>query len=165
MAERSFPFVRNAGTTTVPGTTSDAEYSEMFRLLASTGVIYGTDGGGLKPFANSSGLNVFVPAGRAFVRGHYYKSDAVVTLPISAGESLGRIDSVILRMEYAGVNDIHLVILKGEPSANPVRKAVTQTETGVYELLLGTVTAAINAVTITSTVVADARTFSNANGS
>ncbi|KAK2701927.1 hypothetical protein QYM36_019428 [Artemia franciscana] len=111
----------------------------------------------LEVTGDSSGLNVKVAAGAGYVRGHYYASTAIETLTIDAGDGNPRIDTVVLRLEYGSVNDIHLVVVKGTPAASPVAPSLTQTETGVYEFPLANVAVAAGAVTISAGNVTDRR--------
>lgn len=159
MAERSYPFVHDAGSTTTQGTTTDAEYSMMVKQWVEDGVVGSSSDIGLRPYANSSGLKVMVPAGMAFVRGHFYSNVDLKTLVIAAGGSQVRIDSVILKLEYGGVNQTVIQVKQGLPASNPQPASLIQTDTGVFELLLATVTVPANASTITAANVVDQRSF------
>lgn len=144
MTERSYPFVG--------GTTTDAEFSAMFRQVFPASVI-----DGLAVSADSSGLQVKLPAGSGFVRGHYYKNSADILLPIEPGASNPRIDTVVLRLEYGTANSITAKVVKGTASASPTRPALVQTDTGVFEFPLADVPVASGAVTIPAGDVIDRR--------
>lgn len=144
MTERSYPFV--------DGATTDAEFSAMFRTVFPASVL-----SGLVVSGDSSGLNVKVSAGAGYVRGHYYSSDAQVTLAIDGGDASPRIDTVVLRLEYGSVNNVHLVVKKGTPAATPVAPTLTQTDSGVYEFPLADVAVAASAVTISAANVTSRR--------
>lgn len=160
MTERSYPFVHAPGSTTSQGATTDAEYSAMFKQWIEDGVIRTPSGSELRAYANSSGLQVMVPGGSAFVRGHLYNSTDLLTFSILGGGSQPRIDSVVLKLEYGSVNRISMQIKQGTPGATPQPAALIQTDTGVYELLLATVYVPANAATITAANVTDARVYS-----
>lgn len=146
MAERSYPFV--------DGETTDVEFSEMFRDIVPSSVY-----SGLQVTGDSSGLNVKVAAGAGAVRGHRYKNTSQVTLAIVAGEGQPRIDTIVLRLEYGAVNDIHLAVKKGTAAASPAAPTLTQTDSGVYEFPLANVAVAAGAVTIAAGNVSDRRAF------
>lgn len=152
MAETSYPF---SG-----GVTTDSQFSEMFRSVVDSGVVGSAESASLRVSGDSTGLNVKVAPGFAFVRGHAYKNDSMHTLPIDPGDTQPRIDSVILRLAYGAVNACALAVKKGQPAAGGgAAPVLEQTDTGVFELLLGNVAVASSAATITSANVTDARAF------
>ena len=110
----------------------------------------------LKVSADAGGMRVFVQPGFAIVRGFAYTSDAVEMLAIATANTTERIDSVVLRLNPS-TNSISLVVLTGTPGAGA--PALTQTDTGVYEFLLGTVTVAGSVTAIGPSAVTDARQF------
>ncbi|GAB3125950.1 hypothetical protein [Glaciibacter psychrotolerans] len=162
MAERSYPFVKPASQSTGYGTTTDAEYSAMMSKIVLSGVVGSSADSKLKPFGDSSGLFVKVPAGEAFTRGHFYTSDATITLPIDVGTSMPRLDAIVIRMQYGSINEARIYVKKGVPAATPVLPAITQdppTASGTFELLLGSVAVAANSSLITAANVVDRRAF------
>jgi len=137
MTQSSFPFDGL--------TTSESQFSYLFRELIDTGVI-GT-GNELVVSADASGMNVKVQPGSAAVRGFFYQSTAVEPLTIAAAGAVARTDTVVLRLD---------------PTANTIVLAVTsaalvQTDTGIYELPLATVAVGANVVTIQVANVSDVR--------
>lgn len=150
MAERSYPFV--------DGLTTDAEFSAMFDVLQGSGVVEPT---GLLVTAASTGLNVKVAKGSAFVRGHFYTSTAQKTLAIDPGDASPRIDAVVARLEYGTVKSITTAVIKGTPAASPVAPSLEATTDSKYDLLLGLVTVPANAATISASNVNDARSFAS----
>jgi hypothetical protein len=146
MAQSSYPFDGL--------NTTETDYSYLFRELQDTGVV-GT-GTELLVTADASGLNVKVAAGQAIVRGHMYRSSAIETLTIPGGGSQPRIDRIVLRLDPTA-NSITLAIVPGQGAASPTPPALTQSDTGIYELLLADVAVPANAVTIQSTGVTDQR--------
>lgn len=141
--QRSYPFVG--------GTTTDVEFSNMFKSVFPASVI-----SGLAVSADSSGLNVKVASGSAYVRGHYFTSSATETLAIAPGESQARIDRIVARMDYGSTQSIVLAVKKGTPGAGA--PALAQHATNVpYEFLIADVAVAANAVTIPASAVTDRR--------
>lgn len=151
MAERSYPFVN--------GATTDAEFSIMFDQIIGSGVRYGSAGEDLAVTADSSGLNVKVQTGVGFVRGTFYKNDAIKTLTIAAGNSNPRIDAVVLRLVYGSTNSITLAVIQGTPAASPSAPTIASSETGTTEFLLAHINVPASAATITSGNVLDKRVF------
>lgn len=136
--------------------TTETQYSQLFRRLQSTGV-WGSPGDtALKLTGDSSGLNVKLAAGYAFIQGYMYYTDAVVTIPIEVGDTTARTDIVVLRADPVS-NAVTPTVIKGTPGS-PAPDPV-QTDTGAYDLLIGKVSVAANVSTITSDNVTDERTF------
>jgi hypothetical protein len=147
MAQTSFPF-ENIDTT-------ETEYSYLMRNLGQ-GIIEGRLNE-LDPTANGSGMTVEVATGEALVRGHYYRSNATETVTLSDSDPTSpRIDSVILRLD-PGANSIVLAVLTGTPAGAPVATSLTQTDTGIYEILIATISVDANSVVVASEDVTDGR--------
>lgn len=150
MAQSSFPF-ENVDTT-------ETQFSQMFRNMGE-GVKGSSAVNDLKPYGDSSGLQVKVYAGQALVRGIYYVSTATETLAVTtAHATLGRIDSVVLELDPSA-NAILLKVLPGTPASTPVAPTLTQTDAGIWQQLLGTVAVAAAATTISAGNVTDSRSF------
>lgn len=149
MAERSYPFV--------DGATTDAEFSTMFDQIIGSGVRYGSAGEDLTVTADSSGLNVKVQPGVGFVRGTFYKNDAIKTLTIAAGNSNPRIDAIVLRLAYGTTNSITLAVIQGTPAVNPAAPTIASSDTGTTEFLLAHINVPASAATINSGNVVDKR--------
>ena len=153
MAQTSWPF-ENIDTT-------ETQFSKWARHIGE-GVNGGPDDTKLKPFGDDSGLQVRVAAGEAMVRGHYYLSTAQETLTLDTAGTDTRIDAVVLELDPAS-NRIILKIVQGEAVlSNPVAPTLTQTDAGVYQLLLGLVTIPNSASSILAADVTDRRTFLSA---
>lgn len=134
---------------------TEAGWREMMKHVNGTasGVIRG-NGNDFSVFADSTGMQVKVNTGEAWVRGHYGKSTALKTLPIAANATgATRIDRVVLRADF--VNDrIEVDVLTGTASA----PTATQ-NTSIWETSLALVSVANGAVTIAAGNVTDARSF------
>jgi hypothetical protein len=150
MAQTSWPF-ENVDTT-------ETQFSQMFRNIGE-GVKGSSATTDLKPFGDSSGMQVKVYAGQSLVRGIYYSSTATETLAVSAAHAtLGRIDRVVLELDPSA-NSIILKVLTGTPASTPVAPTLTQTDAGVWQQPLGTVSVAAAATTVSAGNVTDSRSF------
>lgn len=157
MAESSWPFHDGVDGTPV----LEDQWSYMARQWAANGVVGAPGDANLQVFANSSGREVHVRAGRASVRGHWFLSDAQETLAIAANASGNpRIDRIVLRLDPSS-NEATLAVLTGTPGTVPTAPSLTQTDTGVYELTLAQVAVANGAASISALNVTDERTFTS----
>jgi hypothetical protein len=144
MTYTSFPFDQQD--------TTEAQYSSLFRELQDSGVIGGYGDTTLAVGANSSAMSVTLQPGSAIVRGFHFTNDAVATLTIGASGGTVRYDAVVLQLDP--VANTILPVVKANATATPT---LTQTDTGVFEILLAVVTVPASAVTIASGNVADKR--------
>lgn len=148
MTETSYPFVG--------GSTTDAQFSQMFAQVFPSSVIGYYGSSALQVVGDSSGMQVKVQPGAGCVRGHFYNSDAVKPLTIGANTSgSARIDTVVLHLEYGAVNSITAKVVQGTPGSGAA--TLTQTLTGIYELALGDVAVASGASTVSAGNVTDRR--------
>lgn len=148
MAQTSYPFDGQS--------TTESQYSKLFRQLQDTGVAASASTTDLKATGDSSGMNVKVQPGFAIVRGHAYQSTAVEPVTIAAADSLARTDIVVLRLDPTA-NSIVLAVLKG--TAGGGEPTLTQTDTDVYELAIAAVAVGANVTSIAPGVVTDRRRF------
>jgi len=150
MAQTSWPFANID--------TSVTQFSQWARNIGE-GVKASSATNALMPYGDGSGMNVKVNAGQAMIRGHYFLSDAVATLTIAAANATNpRIDSVVLNLDPS-TNAAVLAVVTGTAAASPVAPTLTQTDAGVYQLLLGNVAVAAAASSISSGNVTDLRSF------
>ena len=155
MTKTYFPFDAGAG-----ASVAEEQWSKMARLFtANDGVIADTDDDKeLRPFADSTGMQVKLTPGVAWIKGHRYENDAQETLAIAAAHAtLGRIDRVILRVDWTA-NTVNTAVLTGTPAASPAAPALTQT-TSLWEIELAQVTVDAAAVTIAAAKVTDYRSW------
>jgi hypothetical protein len=136
-------------------------WRRIFRHMLASGVLSGA-GDELDVYADSTGMQVKVPSGEVWIRGHWGENETEKTLPIAAaptavGES--RIDRVIARADF-GANLIELDVLTGTATtATPTVPALTR-NTLMWEIGLKQVTVAEDVVTIApGDVTADDRLF------
>ena len=75
---------------------AEAEWTFLFRHMLGDGVLAG-EMNQLDVFADSTGMQVKVRTGRAFIRGHFYENDAETALSIATANATNpRIDRVVL---------------------------------------------------------------------
>jgi hypothetical protein len=157
MAKTYFPFDAGAGKDVM-----ENQWGQMARFWRTTGVIKQAAGASLNEmavFADSSGMQVKVPSGEAWVEGFYFKSTAQETLSIStAHATLTRWDTVIIRLDWTA-NTIDLAVLTGTASASPSDPALTQNTT-TWEIALARVVVGAAVSTIASDKIVDQRTLS-----
>lgn len=153
MAQTSWPF-ENIDTT-------ETQFSKWSRHIGEG--IDGVPGDNkLRPFGDDSGMQIRISSGEAMVRGHYYLSTAQETLLIdSPTDSQTRIDAVVLELDPTA-NRIILKIVEGpEVPSSPIPPTLTQTDAGIYQMLLGYVTIPAGTTSITSEMVSDFRSYMN----
>jgi hypothetical protein len=150
MSQTSWPFEDQ--------NTTEVQYSDLFRRLQNSGVAGDPTVADLRPFGDSSGMQVKVPAGFAIVRGHAYFSNATETLAVTASAANPRIDLVVLELNPTA-NTTILKMVDGTAAASPVAPTLTQTTDGIFQLSLAQVTVPASATTISAGNVVDNRTF------
>jgi hypothetical protein len=140
MAQNSWPW-ENIDTT-------ETQFSQWARNIGegiSPGVL-----DDLEPFGDSSGLIVKVRAGAAIVRGHYYRSTALESVPVAAPDLVNpRIDNLVLELDPVE-NSILLKMVAGTPAPSPEPPALVQTDSAIYQQLLAEVTVSAAATTISA---------------
>ena len=106
--------------------------------------------------AASSGMDIVVKQGSAWIAGHKLINTAALTLTVDASESLlNRIDRVVCYIDYVNrVMDIEIV--KGTPATNPTAPALVRTDSR-YELSLATIYVAKQVTAITNANITDTR--------
>ena len=135
------------------------DYCDNLAVIISDGVLRSADNDLL---VTASGLNLSVNAGRAWIKGHYYRNGTAYSLPAVTPPTGGsRIDRVILRLDKTiTVRSITIQYLQGTAGTSPVAPALTRTDT-IYDLCLAEITVNANA---TSVAVADKRADKNLCG-
>lgn len=151
MAESSFPF-ENVDV-------SETQFSQWARTLQDTGVKGVPGDTNLKVTGDDSGLQVRIAAGQAFVRGAYYINSTQATVTVTSPGEQSRIDAIILELDPTA-NSIRVKAIAGTPHpTSPEAPTLTQTDLGVYQLLLGYVTLPAATTSVTAGMVTDKRTF------
>ncbi|TWE06396.1 hypothetical protein FB550_102418 [Neobacillus bataviensis] len=150
MAQTYFPFDSGQG-----ADVKENQWSDMAQHWLETGVIKGKLNQ-LQVYADSTGMQVKVKSGQAWLKGHFFESDAEEVLPISTADATNsRIDRVIVRLDWTA-NTILLAILQGIPAVSPVAPALTQ-NTSRWEISLAQILVSANVSTIASGNVTDER--------
>lgn len=153
MTKYFFPFDSGPG-----ANITEAQWTKMAQYWLATGIIEG-----LKVYADSTGLKVKIPAGKAWMKGHYFESDTMEELAINFLTSNSRIDRVILRLDW-GANTIDFALLQGTPAVSPQPPAITQNYNR-WEIPLAQITISSGAMTVAAENVTDERFIvSNVNG-
>ncbi|MFJ2814349.1 tail fiber domain-containing protein [Streptomyces sp. NPDC087294] len=147
MAITSYPFDSQAVTET--------QFSQMFREFQDSGVVTSYSSGSAFGVSAGSGMQVSVAGGLAFVRGFMVQSTATENLTLPASGTTARVDRIVLRLDPS-TNSIVLAVLQGTAgSSTPT--ALTQTDTGIYEMELAQVAVGANVASITSTNITPMR--------
>ncbi|MER7109683.1 tail fiber domain-containing protein [Streptomyces sp. NPDC000229] len=148
MAITSYPFDAQVVTET--------QYSQMFREFQDSGVATSYGASGFYVTA-ATGMNVNVGSGLAFLRGHMVQSTATETVAIPTAGTAVRVDRVILRLDPS-LNSIVLAVKQGT-SGSTTPAALTQTDTGIFEIALASVTVNANVTSIVSGDITSTRPF------
>ncbi len=111
----------------------------------------------------TSGMNVAIGAGQAWIDGHkiIVTADEVLTLD-PADTLLDRIDRIVVYCDYT-TREMGIDILKGEKAASPVAPAITRNNNR-YEMSLATIRVKKQVTAITDSVITDTRADSNVCG-
>lgn len=125
------------------------QMSSIFNGIITDGV-FSTIGDALMTVAGT-GMQVIVKPGRAWFNSTWTLNDAQLPLDVPAADvSLTRIDAVILEVNSAVATRANSIkILKGTPSANPAKPALSATETN-HQYALAYITVAAGATSITA---------------
>jgi hypothetical protein len=133
------------------------QWSKIAGNWMNTGVIMGSLNQ-LQTFADSTGMQIKVKSGAAFIKGVYFESDSEETLAIFTADSTNpRIDRVIVRFDLLA-ETMQLSMLQGVAAVSPVAPALTQNSSR-WEISLAQVRVNAGAVTITAGNITDERNF------
>lgn len=136
-------------------TYASADFAEYFSSFIGNGVFVDkSDSLMVQP---SSGLNVSVQVGKAWINGYFYSlTEEPLTLTLSRGANrYARIDRVICRLNMES-RLIEVKVLEGTPSASPVPPELERTESH-YDLCLAEVSVSAGATAITGADITDKR--------
>lgn len=150
MAITAFPFDSDD--------TSEEQFSRLMGEAVDTGIVDSQGGTGFS--VAPSGMGVTAATGTAVVRGFLgYTLGTEGPASVANGHAtLTRIDLAILRLDRAG-NSMTFTVKQGTPSASPTDPALTQTDSGIYELPLARLTIPPGAGTMLVAYITDLRTF------
>lgn len=146
------PFDSGAGANVTEDT-----WRKFARHFLASGVLAGVDNE-LECYGDSSGRQVKVKTGQAWVRGHWGEVTSEKTIPISANASGNpRIDRVVVRADFVA-NTVSIEVVEGTPAVSPSAPALTQSATR-WEVSLAQVAVANGATSIAAGDVTDERTL------
>lgn len=125
------------------------QMSSIFNGIITDGV-FSTIGNALMTVAGT-GMQVIVKPGRAWFNSTWTLNDAQLPLDVPAADvSLTRIDAVILEVNSAVSTRANSIkVLKGTPSANPAKPALSATET-LHQYALAYITVGAGVISITA---------------
>lgn len=125
------------------------QMSSIFNGIITDGV-FSTIGDALMTVAGT-GMQVIVKPGRAWFNSTWTLNDAQLPLDVPAADvSLTRIDAVILEVNSAVATRANSIkVLKGTPSANPAKPALSATET-LHQYALAYITVGVGVTSITA---------------
>lgn len=140
----------------------EAQWLKMFRPVLPACVIRvgrsHIDLNLFEVFGDSSGMQVKVKSGTAYIEGFFVESTAEEIVTINTADATNpRKDRIILKLDRTG-NAITLTKLTGTPAASPTPPTLTQND-DTWEMSLAIVTVPAAAATITSGNVASERFF------
>ena len=111
----------------------------------------------------SSGMNIIVKAGEAWIEGHKITNTQDASYTISGSDALyARIDRVVVCADYDG-RKMDIKVKKGTPAASPVAPALTR-NSSVYEMSLALINVRRAATEITTADIIDTRADSEVCG-
>lgn len=156
MAIEFFPFDDGPGANSF-----EDRWMAMMRNVLGTGVLKGKLNS-FEVYGDSSGMQVKVKTGHAWIEGHMVISDAEEILAIAANNSGNpRIDRIVLQMDR-DANTIDLIVKQGVPAGAPAAPALTQTD-ALWEISLAQIAVANAAGTITAGNVTDERGYARSS--
>lgn len=137
-------------------TTTELQFSRMFRELKGNCVLAGHGATALRVTANGSNLTLSIAVGAAMVRGHYMDNDSAATLTLAGGSAAARTDIIVLRLNPSA-NSIVPAIVQGTSGGGV--PALTQTTDGIWEFPLARIAVAAGASAVSNSNVTDLRVF------
>ena len=129
------------------------DFASYFGDLVSNGIFYRI-ADNLKVLP-STGMNITVQPGSAWINGYHYKNTTPLGLIISMANGINpRIDRVVIRWDNLA-RSINLGIKTGAPAASPLAPDLTRTaeiyELGIADVLIPSAAVAINLDNISDT--------------
>lgn len=125
MAQDAWPFATRLA--------NETEWRKMGRLWRPSGVLRGElNALAVQQRAAGAAMQVDVQTGNAWIAGHYYENGAVVELPVVAPVANPRIDTVVVRLDFA-LGTRAVVVVQGAEAAAPAPPALTQDLTTKWE--------------------------------
>ena len=138
---------------------TQVNWSNYWRGVIPDGVV-AEIGEEMRPYANSTGMYVYVSPGACFVDNHRGVNSALKMMAVNTADATyDRIDLLVARVVYGNENEsyMELDILTGTPAIDPAAPALTQSTGDIYEIALAEIYVAANVVTLEDRTVADMR--------
>lgn len=111
----------------------------------------------------STGMNVVVGAGHAWIDGHKIINTADTIFEVAAADTLlNRIDRVVFYIDYTN-REMGIAIRKGTNASTPAAPAITRNNS-LYEMSLATIYIAKQTTAITNSMITDTRADSTVCG-
>jgi len=129
------------------------EFAEYFSTFIGNGV-FPTPANSLQVVV-SEGVNVLVKAGKAWINGYYFVSDADESILCTPDPLLLRMDRLVLRLHFSA-RQITLERKIGTPASSPSAPSLTR-NAEMIELSLAILTLPAATSTITSAMISDTR--------
>ena len=130
------------------------DFATYFRSLVSNGIFYKT-ADNLKVTA-TTGMNVIVESGSAFINGYHYQNTTPLELDIQTADGVNdRIDRVVIRWSNIDRN-IQLAVNSGVPSVTTTPPDLTRNN-DVYELGIADIFVARGTISIATENITDTR--------
>lgn len=138
---------------------TQVNWSNYWRGVIPDGVV-AEIGEEMRPYANSTGMYVYVSTGACIVDNHRGVNSALKMMAVNTADATyDRIDLLVARVVYGNENEsyMELDILTGTPAIDPVAPELTQSTGDIYEIALAEIYVAANVVTLEASTVADMR--------
>jgi len=130
------------------------DFAAYFGDLVSNGIFY-LVADNLKVTA-STGMNITVQPGSAWINGYHYQNTTPLDLLISTANGINpRIDRVAIRWDNLA-RSINLAIITGTPAATPVPSDLTR-NADIYELGIADILVPSSVLTISPGNISDTR--------
>lgn len=157
MTQTYYPFDAGPG-----GNVTEQGWGKMMRGLMNTGVFRlgrtSIDLNLLEVFGDSTGMQVKVKSGSAWIEGFFFESDAQEIIALNAADGTNpRIDRIVARLDRVQ-DKISLEKLTGTPAASPASPSLTQ-DTNTWELPLARISVPAADTSIDAGQVTDERVF------
>lgn len=137
---------------------STAEWSDMATRFRNDGVIPNVDDL-FEVYADSTGMQVKVKTGRAYLKGVFIANDAEATITLAAANATNkRLDVIVLRVDWLN-ETVTIAAVAGTPATTPELPPLQDTSL-LYEFPIAKVTVDAAAVTIAPAKVEDMRVMS-----
>lgn len=133
----------------------ESQWTAMAQVWFGSGVLR-NELNGLAVYADSSGMQVKVPSGRGWWRGHYGGKNTEVISPVSAAHAtLNRIDRAVVRVDWVN-NRIEHDVIVGTAAASPTAPSLTRSGT-IWEFSLAQIAVDAGVTTIAAGKITDER--------